>query len=134
MAGAAPSKPLSPHIWQWRWHITMLISILHRATGVVLYLGVIGLVVWLSALAAGPAAYDALMGLVPPWVIAAKLCVLAGIATFHLANGVRHFFWDAGKGFAPKIADRTALLVLVLAVLAFAAAAWMAVRYLNGAG
>lgn len=118
MAGGADTRPLSPHLGQWRWHITMLVSILHRVTGVALYLGAIGLVVWLCALAAGPDAYGALMGLVPAWLIWTKLYVVTAALGFHAANGVRHLFWDMGKGFQPKTADLTAWLVILFALAA----------------
>src|SRR3546814_20885151 len=51
-------RPLSPHLQVYRWQITMLMSIAHRASGVLLSLGALGLVGWLLALAAGPAAYE----------------------------------------------------------------------------
>ncbi|MDR3506598.1 MAG: succinate dehydrogenase, cytochrome b556 subunit [Caulobacteraceae bacterium] len=114
--GAA--RPLSPHMQVWRWHITMLGSILHRATGVALYGGAVILAGWVASLAAGPdvfGAYKAILG-----SILGKL-VLFGLTFsifFHLANGLRHLAWDAGKGFEPRTADMTGA-----AAIAFAAAA-----------
>ena len=59
IGGAAdPDYVMSPHIWQWRWHLTMAVSILHRLTGVALYGAALILAGWALALAAGPDAYD----------------------------------------------------------------------------
>lgn len=126
MAGPAASRPLSPHLQVWRFHITMLVSILHRVMGVILYAGAIALVLWLGALALGPAAYRDLLGIVPGWLLEAKIVAVVAALTFHLANGVRHLFWDFGAGFKPATANLTAWLV-VLATFAAPAAllAWL---------
>jgi succinate dehydrogenase / fumarate reductase cytochrome b subunit len=64
MSNAAPAprgpadRPTSPHLQVWRWHITMAASILHRATGVALYVGALILAGWAVALARGPGAFS----------------------------------------------------------------------------
>lgn len=118
MANAADQRPMSPHLQVWRWHITMLASILHRATGVILALGAIGVVLWLAAIAAGPNAYDRLMHLVPSWVIEVKLYAITAVVAFHLANGIRHLVWDFGKGFKPASANSSAFVVILIALAA----------------
>jgi succinate dehydrogenase / fumarate reductase cytochrome b subunit len=115
-------RPLSPHMQVWRWHITMAGSILHRATGIALYVGAILLAIWVAALAAGQPSFDAyksLLGSIPGKVV--MFCLTVSIF-YHLANGVRHLVWDAGKGFEPRTADMTGA-----AAIAFAAAASIAV-------
>ena len=57
MSDQSPSRPLSPHIQIYRWTLTMMLSILHRATGVALYAGSALLAWWLMATASGPEAY-----------------------------------------------------------------------------
>ena len=51
------ARPLSPHIQIYRWTLTMMLSILHRATGLALYAGTALLAWWLLAAASGPEAY-----------------------------------------------------------------------------
>lgn len=99
----------------------MAVSILHRVTGVGLYLGAIAIGVWLTALAAGPAAYDALLGWAPAWLIWTKIYALTAVFAFHFANGVRHLFFDAGAGFKPATANTTAWLVIAFTFAAPAA-------------
>lgn len=117
-SGAPDSRPLSPHLQVWRWHITMLTSILHRATGVALYGGALFLTAWLVALASGPQAYAVVegffLGLIGRVILFGFTLALA----YHLANGVRHLFWDAGVGFEPKTADATAWAVMAFALVA----------------
>jgi hypothetical protein len=52
-------RPMSPHLQVWRWHVTMLASILTRVTGGALYVGALLVVAWIAALASGAEAYDA---------------------------------------------------------------------------
>ncbi len=125
MAEAAPGvreRPLSPYMI-WRWHVTMAASILHRATGVALYAGILIVAGWALALASGPEAYAAYMGLlgsIPGRIVVFGITVSV---FFHLANGVRHLAWDLGQGFRPKTANTTAVIAYVFAVVA-ALAAW----------
>ncbi|MFI4976992.1 MAG: succinate dehydrogenase, cytochrome b556 subunit [Caulobacterales bacterium] len=111
-------RPLSPHVQIWRWHVTMASSILHRATGVALYVGALILAGWAVALASGEAAYEsykALLGSLPGKVV---LFGLAVSVFYHLANGVRHLVWDAGYGFTLKVADRSAWAAIGFGVVA----------------
>lgn len=113
-----PERPLSPHVTVYRWTYTMTLSILHRVSGLALCAALLGLVVWLMALAAGPPAYASAMRLLGSWP-AKCLTALALLALcFHFANGLRHLAWDAGWGFERVHAQRSAVLVVVAALLA----------------
>jgi succinate dehydrogenase / fumarate reductase cytochrome b subunit len=118
------ARPLSPHLQVWRWHITMFCSIANRAAGIALYVGGLILAGWATALAMGPEAYgDYKHALGSPL---GKL-VLFGLTVavfYHLAAGVRHLVWDAGKGFQLKTADATAAAAIAFAVVA-AIAVWI---------
>ena len=118
-------RPVSPHLVTgglgspplWRWHITMWTSILHRATGCALYAGALIAAAWAITLAGGPEAYagfKSVMGSIPGKVVlfGFTLCVF-----YHLSNGVRHLFWDAGYGFEPKTATGTAWVVIGIGVI-----------------
>jgi succinate dehydrogenase / fumarate reductase, cytochrome b subunit len=130
-AGGIGARPMSPHVQVWRWHITMLGSILHRATGVALYAGALIAAGWAVSLASGPQAYDAYRGLLGSPLGKLVLIGLTFSAFYHLANGVRHLVWDAGVGFTPRIANASGA-----ATLAFGAVATLAVwafAFLSGA-
>ena len=96
---AADNRPLSPHLQVYRPQITSVLSISHRFSGAVLAVAFLGLVWWLAAAAAGGDAYAAAMGVITGG-FGRLIAFLASLAFFyHLCNGIRHLFWDAGYGF-----------------------------------
>ena len=110
------NRPISPHLQVYRPQLTSVLSILHRITGVALAVGTILLVYWLIAAASGPEAFasaEALIGsrlgriLLFGWIFALY---------FHLANGIRHLFWDAGFGFELKTVYASGWTAVALAV------------------
>ena len=118
------SRPLSPHLSIYRWPITMTLSILHRGTGAALSVGLIALLVWLESIAYGPDSYRMVAG----WMgtLPGQLCLLGWSFAFffHLANGIRHLFWDAGMGFELRQATASAWSVVVASIL-MTAAYWL---------
>ena len=108
-------RPLSPHLSIYRWPITMTLSILHRITGALMSAGLIALAYWFMAVAAGGANYEQAVALMTSML--GRLCLIAWSFAFflHLANGVRHLFWDVGRGFEIKQANASAWFVLLFA-------------------
>lgn len=108
---------------------TLLTSVLNRATGLVLALGLIALVYWLMAVAAGPLAYaraEALLGLGVFKIV--WLALLAALS-YHLCAGLRHLVWDSGRGLERAHSRASAYLVLIAsAVLFVALALWLLAR------
>jgi len=119
------ARPLSPHVLHWRWHLTMLCSILHRATGVALYVGALILAGWVAALATGPGAYAGYMEMLASPLGQLVLFGLTVSVFYHLASGIRHLVWDVGDGFDPKVADATGAACIAFA-LAAAVGVWAA--------
>ena len=117
------SRPLSPHLQVYRLPLTALMSISHRATGVLLVVGSLMLVCWLVAVAGGADTFaraQALLGSVPG---RALLLAITFSLFYHLGNGIRHLFWDAGLGFELRTAHRSGVVVIVAAI-ALTAVAW----------
>lgn len=114
---AARERPLSPHLQIYRWPVTMLTSILHRASGIANAAGLVLLTAWLAAASFGPSAYlsaqEALSSIFGRLVLFGFTLSLS----YHLLNGIRHLFWDVGAGFGLKTARNTGLFVLAGAVL-----------------
>ena len=117
-------RPLSPHLSVYRWPITMTLSILHRMTGVALSVGLIALVVWLESIAYGAGSYETVAGWLTTPVGKLLLLGWSFCFFFHLANGVRHLFWDVGLGFELRQANASAWFVL-LATIAMTAVYWL---------
>jgi len=113
-APGAANRPLSPHLQVWRFHVTMLGSILHRISGVGLYGGALILAGWALALASGPDAYAGYTGLLGS--IPGKLVLFAITVSFfyHLFKGLQHLVWDTGRGFTLRSANAVSLACILL--------------------
>ena len=109
-------RPLSPHLSVYRWSITMTLSILHRATGVAMSVGLIVYASWLVNAAAGAADYERFAGLMSTLVGRLLLIAWSFAFFFHLANGVRHLVWDIGIGFERHQANASGWFVLIFSI------------------
>ena len=112
------ARPLSPHLTIWRWGPHMLVSILHRATGVALSIAGLALLTWwLLALSGSASAFE-------DFTAAAThplgLFVLIGLtwAFFqHTLSGIRHLIMDIGAGFELGTNKTMAYLTMIGSVL-----------------
>ena len=119
------NRPLSPHLQVYRPQLTSMMSITHRATGVALAVGTLLMVWWLVAAASGPEAYATVQGFLGSIIGRLMLFGWTWALFYHLGNGIRHLFWDAGYGFELKNAYTSGWLVLLTSlVLTLAAWAW----------
>ena len=118
------NRPLSPHLQVYRPQLTSMLSITHRLTGVALAIGTLLLVWWLVAAATGPEAYATAQTAISS-VIGRLLLFGWTLALFyHLCNGIRHLFWDAGYGYELKSAYASGWAVMA-ATVALTLLAWV---------
>ena len=117
-------RPLSPHLGVYRFAYTMATSIFHRITGVALGLGTLLLAWWLIALATGPEAHAFARAVMGSAVGKLVLLGFTWALFFHLCTGIRHLFWDLGKGFDIATVSKTGWTALILSA-AFTVAAWI---------
>jgi succinate dehydrogenase / fumarate reductase cytochrome b subunit len=121
---AQAQRPLSPHLQVYRWGLHMLLSILHRATGVALGAGMLLLTAWLFAAASGDAAFACVQALLSGWLGRLVLFGFTWALMLHLCNGIRHLVWDMGRGYGVAVVKRTNLIVVagsvILTLLAWA--------------
>ena len=110
-------RPLSPHLSIYRWPITMVSSILHRATGVAMAVGFVLFALWLADAASGPDAYAVFAGAMGSTIGRLLLLGWSWAFFYHLANGIRHLVWDAGHGFEKEHANASAWFVIVASVV-----------------
>lgn len=120
------NRPLSPHLQIYRLPMNAVLSISHRITGIALSAGSLILVIWLVSAAAGPEAYSWSQALLGSILGQLLIFVWTFALFYHLCNGIRHLFWDAGYGFDLTVARRSGLASLagaaVLTLLAWAIA------------
>ena len=111
------SRPLSPHLQIYRPQLTSILSITHRGTGIFLSLGVVVLAYWLVAIAGGEGPYVTARECLSS--VPGKLLLAAWSFSFyfHLCNGIRHLFWDAGIGFELKTVYASGYTVVAASVV-----------------
>lgn len=117
-------RPLSPNIQIYRPQLTSVLSIANRITGLVLSLGAVGLVVWLSAAAAGPISYNVVRSAIGSWVGQVALFGCTFAFFLHLCGGIRHLIWDTVHGFELRSIYISGWTV-VAASVALTAVAWL---------
>ncbi|MEL6298109.1 MAG: succinate dehydrogenase, cytochrome b556 subunit [Pseudomonadota bacterium] len=111
-------RPLSPHLQIYTPRINMVMSIVHRITGVGLYVGSLLLVWWLLAAATGAPAYETAAGFFGSWFGMLILFGYTWALMHHMMGGIRHFIWDLGEGFELETVDRLCWGSLVISISA----------------
>jgi len=99
---APVQRPLSPHLQIYRLSLTMMLSGLHRITGMALYVGTVLLVWWLIAVASGPNAYGNVQWLLGTLIGRLVLLGYSFALILHALGGVRHLIWDTIHGLEPN--------------------------------
>lgn len=120
---ADADRPLSPHLQVYRPQLTSVLSIFHRLTGVVLSFGTLILAWWLMAAASGPDYFNYVQDIVGTWFGYLLLFGWSVCLFYHFCNGIRHLFWDIGKGYELDAVYRSGWAV-VLATGALTVIAW----------
>ena len=93
------ARPLSPHLQIYRPMLTMMMSIVHRITGVGLYFGIVLLVWWLTAASISDSYFDFVQGFFDYWFGRLLLFGFTWALIHHTLGGLRHLLWDTGRGF-----------------------------------
>ncbi|MBL8782059.1 MAG: succinate dehydrogenase, cytochrome b556 subunit [Alphaproteobacteria bacterium] len=115
-SGGPKARPRSPHLGIYRWPITMGTSILHRVTGVGLAFGTLLVAWWLVAASMGPESYDTFARVAGHWFGQLVLFGFTVALIYHAVNGVRHLFWDVGRGFKMHTANTSGIVAYVVTV------------------
>jgi len=118
------TRPLSPHLMHYKFPLTAMLSIGHRACGIVNSAAIVLLVIVVASAAGTPEGYGFAAALVDSWF--GKLVLFGFTLTlyYHLCNGVRHLFWDVGRGLEVAMAMKSAYVCLA-AALALSVITWI---------
>ena len=106
-------NPLSPHLQIYRWHISSLISITHRITGVINLLALILIFFWLVVLSFGESNYELFLLIINSFFGKFILIGFTWSMCFHILSGIRHLAWDLGYGFEIKTANISGIIVII---------------------
>jgi succinate dehydrogenase / fumarate reductase, cytochrome b subunit len=102
MAETRVQRPISPHLQIYRLTLTLVMSGLHRISGVALYFGSLLLVWWLIAIASGPNAYANAQWMMGTLIGRLVLLGYTWALIHHALGGIRHLIWDTIHGLEPN--------------------------------
>ena len=121
------NNPLSPHLQIYRWHISSLLSITHRISGVINLFALILIFFWLTLLSIGENNYELFLISINSFFGKFVLIGFTWSMNFHLLSGIRHLAWDMGYGFEIKTANISGIIVIISS-LAFTIIFWLLAR------
>ena len=105
-------RPLSPHIQIYRWHISSLVSISHRITGIINIIAITLVCVWASWLVLGEPKYDLINLFLNSFLGKFVVIGLAWSFSFQILSEIRHLIMDMGHGYELKTTRITGLMVI----------------------
>ena len=106
------NNPLSPHIQIYRWHISSLVSISHRITGIVNILAITIICFWIFSLLLGESSYEITKLFLQSTFGKFIIISLTWSFSFQILSEIRHLIMDLGYGFELKITKITGLIVI----------------------
>jgi len=110
-------NPLSPHLQIYRWQISSLLSITHRITGILNFLGLFFISDWISSAGISENLFEYFSTFLKSFIGKFILIGFTWSISYHLLSGIRHFFWDLGYGYEIKTANISGVIVIVSSLL-----------------
>ena len=104
--------PLSPHIQIYRWHISSLVSICHRITGIINIIAITLICLWVSLLLFGESNYQIINAFLNSFIGKFIILGITWSFSFQVLSEIRHLIMDLGYGFELKTTKITGLVVI----------------------
>ena len=105
-------RPLSPHIQIYRWHVSSLVSISHRITGIINIIAITLICLWVSSIFISEKNYEIINILLSSKIGKFIILGLTWSFSFQVLSEIRHLIMDLGYGFELKTSKITGLLVI----------------------
>ncbi len=110
-------EPLSPHIQIYRWHISSLVSISHRITGIINIIAITLICLWDSLLFIDENNYEIINLFLSSQIGKFIILALTWSFSFQALSEIRHLIMDLGYGFELKTTKIISLLVIFGSVI-----------------
>ena len=107
------NNPLSPHIQIYRWHISSLVSISHRITGIINIVAITIICFWIASLLLGENSYEFTKVFLNSILGKFIILGLTWSFSFQILSEIRHLIMDLGYGFELKVTKITGLIVII---------------------
>jgi len=111
-------NPLSPHLQVYRWHVSSLLSITHRISGIINLFALILIFIWLIFLSFGENNYELFLFIINSFIGKFILIGFSWSMSFHILSGIRHLIWDMGYGFEIKTSNISGIIVVISSLAA----------------
>ena len=111
------NNPLSPHIQIYRWHISSLVSISHRITGIINIIVITLICLWVSLLLLGETKYETINLLLNSQIGKFIILAITWSFSFQILSEIRHLIMDLGYGFELKTTRITGLMVIIGSII-----------------
>ena len=119
---------MSPHLQVYSWQLTSVMSIGHRASGIALSFGTFLILVWVLTLSLGQEIFNQVNHYITHWFGQLILFGFSLALVYHLLNGIRHLYWDAGKGYELESVYKSGYSVIILTII-LTTSIWYAVWF-----
>ena len=106
-------EPLSPHIQIYRWHISSLVSISHRITGIINIVAITLICLWASLLLLGESKYETIEFFFNSFLGKFTILGITWSFLFQILSEIRHLIMDFGYGFELQTSKITGLIVII---------------------
>ena len=106
-------NPISPHIQIYNWHISSLVSISHRITGIINFFTITLIGIWIASFLLGEQSYQNINLFLSSFLGKFFCLVIIWSFSFQMLSEIRHLFMDLGYGFEQKTTKITGLIVLI---------------------
>ena len=107
------NRPLSPHIQIYKWHISSLVSISHRITGIINFFAITVICVWFIFMLLGETNYELIKNFLETFFGKFILIGITWSFSFQMLSEIRHLIMDSGYGFDLKTTKITGLIVIL---------------------
>tara|TARA_B100001113_G_C21050224_1_gene596406 strand:+ start:795 stop:1172 length:378 start_codon:yes stop_codon:yes gene_type:complete len=106
------NKPLSPHIQIYRWHISSLVSITHRITGIINFFAISLMFVWFALIFFSGSNYQIIQNILQTFIGKFIILGITWSFSFQMLSEIRHLIMDLGYGFELQLTKISGLLVI----------------------
>ena len=106
-------RPLSPHIQIYRWHVSSLVSISHRITGIINIIAITLICLWVSLIFINENNYEMINLFLSSKIGKFIILGLTWSFSFQILSEIRHLIMDLGYGFELKTSKITGLIVII---------------------
>ncbi len=111
------NNPLSPHIQIYKWHVSSLVSIATRITGIINILAITLICVWFAILLFGESNYEIIKVFLQSFFGKFIAIGITWSFSFQILSEIRHLIMDLGYGFELKTTNITGMIVIIFSFI-----------------